>query len=148
PLWAPFVWISWRLGERLDALTVVKALALSIAWALLIGVISAALFITSVSEASDWPLLVISGTIFIVQAALLAIAIHSWRRFVPRRSHKGVLVVRMGLAVLVVLGCALVVPNFIVQEGPTIESSAVGSLRTILTAQISYRHDSLTGGFA
>lgn len=147
PLWLPYVWLIWALRPNDDARAVKKGLAVAIGFGALILILFSYLLVEISFEAGSEPFFFFS-LVVLFQIAFLVCAISTYYSMERQPGDLQILTAQVWIPFVGITLAAIVFPHLIHQEGPRYESSAVGSVRTIITAQDEYARIHADKGFA
>ena len=148
PLWLPYAWVFWGLRSNVNAHTVKKALAVAFGCGSLILVLfSFLLAVTSFDV--DRQMAIVYALVVLLQIALLVGTMKAYYSMDREPRDLQILATRLWIPIVGIAAAAIILPNlFFNQERIHYEASAVGSLRTINTAQIEYARTYPDRGFA
>ena len=148
PLWLPYVWIFWGLRSNVSAHTVKKALAVALGCGSLILVLFSILLAVTSFDA-DRQMAIVYTFVVLLQVALLLGTMKAYYSMDREAGDLRILATRLWIPVVGIAAASIILPNlFSLQERILYEASAVGSLRTINTAQIEYAGSYPDRGFA
>jgi len=137
PFWAPSLWILHRLKERDDLLTIKRGLAFAAGWASFTILCSAYIFIPSLDDLGFLAITILT-IISVFTSFLLLSSVRLYEAITRDQRDWTPLQTRISVGVLSFLIAVLVTPNFKIIHYAADEAAAVGSLRTITTAQLEY----------
>jgi len=148
PLWLPYVWVFWGLRSNVGAHTVKKALAVALGCGSLILVLFSILLAVTSFDA-DRQMAIVYTFVVLLQVALLLGTMKAYYSMDREAGDLRILATRLWIPVVGIAAASIILPNlFSLQERILYEASAVGSLRTINTAQIEYAGSYPDRGFA
>lgn len=148
PLWSPFAWILWRLSSDPDDFILRRALILAASWALLILVLTSIILFALLDDRSDTLWAVFAGAIGSLQILLILSSAKCYFFLPHDRDDLRLLIPRLGSALVVVASALFLSVYALAPNRPAGEASAVGSLRTIHSAQLQFAQDHPQAGFA
>ena len=148
PLWLPYVWVFWGLRSDVGPQTVKKALAVAFSCGSLILVLfSFLLAVTSFDV--DRQMAIVYALVVLLQIALLVGTMKAYYSMDREPRDLQILATRLWIPVVGIAAAAIMFLNLsFLEERIPYEASAVGSLRTINTAQIEYARTYPDRGFA
>lgn len=150
PLWAPYVWIFFRVNSGAESLACKKALALAISWSVWGFLLFSAIFLfmlSSISFNNEWQTKGVLGGLALLHLPLMVASI---KAYCSTKGPKGnrILLWRLGVAGCIFLSFLLVIPFIQLEKPASNEASAIATLRTINTAQIVFAETHPERGFA
>jgi type IV pilus assembly protein PilA len=149
--WFPYAIVLWgsRRVNRLDPKSVKKALALAITWGTFLFLLSSLLFFEGLSRCyRDWPAIGMGIIIALIQIISIFGAIRCYYSMERAPGDRRVLINSTWITMVAMLALAVLVPHVTVSRLAANEASAVGSIRTIISAQSERAKDRNKAGFA
>lgn len=148
PLWLPYLWGFFGLRSTHDSQRLKKALAVAVGCGSLILILFS-LILTVTSFAVDKQLVLVYALVVFLQVVYVVGAIRTYYSMDRDDNDLKILATRMWVPVVGIAVVATVLSTLSLQEQhPHDESSAVGALRTLHTAQVEYAHAYPERGFA
>jgi hypothetical protein len=147
PLWLPYVWVFWGLRSNAGANTLKKALAVAFGCgSLILALFSFLLALTSFDM--DRQVAVVYALVVLLQIALVFGAVKAYYSMGREPGDLRILAARLWIPVVGIAAAAIILPNLFLPKRAPDEASAVGSLRSINSAQAEYARTHPDRGFA
>jgi type IV pilus assembly protein PilA len=148
PLWLPYAWVFWGLRSNVGTEGAKKTLAVALDCGLLILVLFSFLLAVT-SFGVDRRLALVYGLVVFLQIALILSTIKAYYAMERKPGDLRILATRLWVPIVGITVTAIILPNLLLSEKRApFEASAVGSLRTLNTAQVEYARAHSDRGFA